>query len=60
MHHCSTEQITAPDKMEKQKTIDSLKEKLKTLQDQDESVGQQITQFQQALRSYDEDFTRLR
>ncbi|XP_032068482.1 structural maintenance of chromosomes protein 6 isoform X1 [Thamnophis elegans] len=56
----STEQMTAPDKMEKQKTIDSLKEKLKTLQNQDESLGQQITQFQQALRSYDEDFTRLR
>ncbi|XP_058035033.1 structural maintenance of chromosomes protein 6 isoform X4 [Ahaetulla prasina] len=56
----SAEQISAPDKMEKQKTIDCLKEKLKTLQDQDESIAQQILQFQQALRSYDEDFTRLR
>ncbi|XP_070588951.1 structural maintenance of chromosomes protein 6 isoform X2 [Erythrolamprus reginae] len=56
----SAEQIAAPDKMEKQKRIDSLKEKLKTLQDQDESIGQQIVQFQQAVHSYDEDFTRLR
>ncbi|XP_063170876.1 structural maintenance of chromosomes protein 6 [Candoia aspera] len=56
----SAEQISEPEKVEKQKRIDCLKEKLKTLHDQDESVGQQITQFQQALHSYDEDRARLR
>uniref|UniRef100_A0A8C5WRU0 Structural maintenance of chromosomes protein 6 n=1 Tax=Laticauda laticaudata TaxID=8630 RepID=A0A8C5WRU0_LATLA len=58
--HPYAEQISEPDKVEKQKTIDRLKEKLKTLQDQDESIDQQIIQFQQAVRSYDENFTRLR
>ncbi|KAM6458961.1 structural maintenance of chromosomes protein 6 isoform 2-T2 [Liasis olivaceus] len=56
----SAEQISEPEKVEKQRRIDYLKEKLKTLHDQDESVGQQITQFQRALHSYDEDFARLK
>uniref|UniRef100_A0A8C6VT87 Structural maintenance of chromosomes protein 6 n=1 Tax=Naja naja TaxID=35670 RepID=A0A8C6VT87_NAJNA len=56
----SAEQIAETDKVEKQKTIDRLKEKLKTLQDQVESIDQQIIQFQQAVHSYDEDFTQLR
>lgn len=60
MQCCSAEQISEPEKVEKQKTVDRLKEKLKMLQDQDQSVGQQIKQFEQALHSYDEDFTRLR
>uniref|UniRef100_A0A2D4N836 Structural maintenance of chromosomes protein 6 n=1 Tax=Micrurus spixii TaxID=129469 RepID=A0A2D4N836_9SAUR len=56
----SAKQISEPDQVEKQKTIDRLKEKLKTLQDQDESIDQQIIQFQQAVRSYEEDFIRFR
>uniref|UniRef100_U3EQP1 Structural maintenance of chromosomes protein 6 n=2 Tax=Micrurus TaxID=8634 RepID=U3EQP1_MICFL len=56
----SAKQISEPDQVEKQKTIDCLKEKLKTLQDQDESIDQQIIQFQQAVRSYEEDSIRFR
>ncbi|KAJ6634537.1 hypothetical protein lerEdw1_013983 [Lerista edwardsae] len=56
----SADQISEPEKMERQRKIGQLKEKLKNLHDQDELVGQEIRQFQQAVYSYKEDATRLK
>ncbi|KAH0621959.1 hypothetical protein JD844_023747 [Phrynosoma platyrhinos] len=56
----SAEQISDPERLEKQKRIDNLKEQLKTLYGQDESIAHQIKQFQYAINTYREDFERLR
>ncbi|XP_061478624.1 structural maintenance of chromosomes protein 6 isoform X2 [Rhineura floridana] len=56
----SAEQISEPEKLEKQKRIDSLKEQMKMFHDQDESTGQQIQQFQHAVDTYKEDSARIK
>ncbi|XP_066467961.1 structural maintenance of chromosomes protein 6 isoform X2 [Tiliqua scincoides] len=56
----SADQISEPEKMERQRKTDKLKENLKNLHDQYESVGQQIMQFQQAIYTYKDDSARLK
>uniref|UniRef100_A0A8D2L7H2 Structural maintenance of chromosomes protein 6 n=1 Tax=Varanus komodoensis TaxID=61221 RepID=A0A8D2L7H2_VARKO len=54
------ERISEPEKLEKQNRIDHLKEQLKMLHDQNEAVGQEIKQFQEAVRTYEEEHSRLK
>lgn len=56
----SADQISEPEKRERQRKTDQLKEKLKNLHDQYELVGQQIMQFQQAVYTYKDDSARLK
>ncbi|XP_053141310.1 structural maintenance of chromosomes protein 6-like isoform X1 [Hemicordylus capensis] len=56
----SADHTSEPEKMERQRRSDQLKEQLKRLHDQDESVGQQIKQFEHAIDKYKEDSARLR
>ncbi|XP_020639932.3 structural maintenance of chromosomes protein 6 isoform X1 [Pogona vitticeps] len=56
----SAERISEPEVLEKQRKIETLKEQLKILHNQDESIGYQITQFQQAVSVYKEDTARLK
>lgn len=60
MSYCSADQISEPEKRERQRKTDQLKEKLKNLHDQYELVGQQIMQFQQAVYTYKDDSARLK
>uniref|UniRef100_A0A8D2Q3W5 Structural maintenance of chromosomes protein 6 n=1 Tax=Varanus komodoensis TaxID=61221 RepID=A0A8D2Q3W5_VARKO len=55
-----TARISEPEKLEKQNRIDHLKEQLKMLHDQNEAVGQEIKQFQEAVRTYEEEHSRLK
>lgn len=57
---CSAEQMSEPERLEKEGKIETLKEQLKILHDQEESIGYQIRQFQQAVSAYKEDIARLK
>lgn len=56
----STDQSLEPERLERQKKISWLKEKVKVLQDQEGSVNQEIEQFQQAIEKDKEEHTRIK
>ncbi|XP_060042570.1 structural maintenance of chromosomes protein 6 isoform X2 [Erinaceus europaeus] len=55
----STDQSLEPERLERQKKIAWLKEKVKTLQDQDSTSLQDIEQFQQAIEKDKEEHSRI-
>ncbi|KAJ7341459.1 hypothetical protein JRQ81_005573 [Phrynocephalus forsythii] len=56
----SAERMSEPERLERQRKIETLKEQLKILHDQDESIGYQIRQYQQAVSAWKEDIARLK
>uniref|UniRef100_A0A2K6GZB3 Structural maintenance of chromosomes protein 6 n=1 Tax=Propithecus coquereli TaxID=379532 RepID=A0A2K6GZB3_PROCO len=56
----STDQSLEPERLERQKKISWLKERVKALQDQENSVNQEIEQFQQAIEKDKEEYTRIK
>ncbi|XP_036118638.1 structural maintenance of chromosomes protein 6 isoform X1 [Molossus molossus] len=56
----SADQSLEPERLERQKKISWLKDRVKTLQDQESSVNQEIEQFQQAIEKDKEEHTRIR
>nr|XP_016851959.1 PREDICTED: structural maintenance of chromosomes protein 6 isoform X2 [Anolis carolinensis] len=56
----SAERISEPERLEKQKRIDHLKEQLRTLCDQDKSTNQELEQFRHTIYTYKEDSVRLK
>lgn len=56
----SADQSLEPERLEKQKKISWLKEKVKALQDQESSVNQEIEQFQQAIEKDKEEHNRIK
>ncbi|KAM9201067.1 structural maintenance of chromosomes protein 6 isoform 3-T3 [Dugong dugon] len=55
----SSDQSLEPERIERQKKISWLKEKVKALQDQESSVNQEIEQFQQAIEKDREEHSRI-
>ncbi|NXI92131.1 SMC6 protein, partial [Psophia crepitans] len=56
----SANQISEPEKLEKQRKIAHLQEQLKVLRDEEIMIGQQVDQFQQAIYMCKEEHARLR
>ncbi|OWK10688.1 hypothetical protein Celaphus_00005314, partial [Cervus elaphus hippelaphus] len=56
----SADQSLEPERLERQKKISWLKERVKALQDQECSVNQEIEQFQQAIEKDKEEHTRIK
>ncbi|XP_038596243.1 structural maintenance of chromosomes protein 6 [Tachyglossus aculeatus] len=56
----SADQISEPEKLERQKKIFQLKEKSKILCDEEQSVFQDIDQFQKAIIKYKEEQSKLK
>nr|KAF6448877.1 structural maintenance of chromosomes 6 [Rousettus aegyptiacus] len=56
----SADQSLEPERLERQKKISWLKEKVKTLEDQENTVSQEIEQFQQAIDKDKEEYTRIK
>uniref|UniRef100_A0A8C2RCD3 Structural maintenance of chromosomes protein 6 n=1 Tax=Capra hircus TaxID=9925 RepID=A0A8C2RCD3_CAPHI len=56
----SADQSLEPERLERQKKISWLKERVKALQDQESSVNQEIEQFQQAIEKDKEEHTRIK
>uniref|UniRef100_A0A8D0GAF5 Structural maintenance of chromosomes protein 6 n=1 Tax=Sphenodon punctatus TaxID=8508 RepID=A0A8D0GAF5_SPHPU len=56
----SADQVSEPEKLERQRRIAHLKEQLKTVHDQSIMIGQQMEQFQQAIYKYKKEQTRLK
>lgn len=56
----STDQSLESERLERQKKISRLKDKVKALQDQEISVNQDIEQFQQAIEKDKEEHTRIK
>ncbi|NXG57818.1 SMC6 protein, partial [Hemiprocne comata] len=56
----SANQISEPEKLERQKKIAHLKEQLKAFHDEEIMIGQQMDQFQQAIYKCKEEHARLR
>ncbi|KAF5917321.1 hypothetical protein HPG69_008393 [Diceros bicornis minor] len=56
----STDQSLEPERLERQKKISWLKERVKALQDQECSVSQDMEQFQQAIEKDKEEHTRIK
>nr|XP_058144077.1 structural maintenance of chromosomes protein 6 isoform X3 [Dasypus novemcinctus] len=56
----STDQSLEPERLERQKKISWLKERIRTLQNQDSSVNQEIEQFQQAIEKDKEEHNRIK
>lgn len=56
----SADQSMEPERLERQKKISWLKERVKALQDQEISVNQEIEQFQQAVEKDKEEHTRIK
>uniref|UniRef100_A0A8C6B070 Structural maintenance of chromosomes protein 6 n=1 Tax=Monodon monoceros TaxID=40151 RepID=A0A8C6B070_MONMO len=56
----SADQSLEPERLERQKKISWLKERVKVLQDQESSVNQEIEQFQQAVEKDKEEHTRIK
>lgn len=53
-------QASEPERLEKQRKITQLKEKLKALHDEEIMMGQQMDQFQQAIYKHKEEFAKLK
>lgn len=56
----SAEQISDPEKLERQRKITQLKEQLKVFSDQETVIGQQLQQFQQAIYEYREEHSTFK
>lgn len=56
----SADQSLEPERLERQRKISWLKDRVKALQDQESSVGQEAEQFQQAVDKDREEHTRVR
>ena len=56
----SADQSLEPERLERQKKISCLKERVKVLQDQEISINQEIEQFQQAIEKDKEEHTRIK
>lgn len=56
----STDQSLEPERLERQKKISWLKERVKALQDQESSINQEIEQFQQAIEKDKEERIRIK
>lgn len=56
----SADQSLEPERLERQRKISWLKERVKALQDQEISVNQEMEQFQQAIEKDKEEHTRIR
>ncbi|XP_071598075.1 structural maintenance of chromosomes protein 6 [Heliangelus exortis] len=56
----SANQISEPEKLERQRKIAHLREQLKAFHDEEIMIGQQMEQFQQAIYKCKEENTRLR
>ncbi|NXI69234.1 SMC6 protein, partial [Anseranas semipalmata] len=56
----SANQVSEPEKLEKQRKIAQLKEKLKAFHDEEVMIGQQMDQFQQAIYKHKEEHAKLR
>lgn len=56
----SANQVSEPEKLERQRKIAHLREQLKALHDEEIMIGQQVNQFQQAIYKCKEEHARLR
>lgn len=56
----STDQSLEPERLERQKKISWLKERVKALKDQESSINQEIEQFQQAIEKDKEERIRIK
>ncbi|XP_070284811.1 structural maintenance of chromosomes protein 6 isoform X2 [Myotis yumanensis] len=56
----SADQSLEPERLERQRKISWLKDRVKSLQDQEISVNQEMEQFQQAIEKDKEEYTRIR
>ncbi|XP_054425439.1 structural maintenance of chromosomes protein 6 isoform X2 [Pteronotus mesoamericanus] len=56
----SADQSLEPERLERQKKISWLKERGKALQDQENSISQEIEQFQQAIEKDKEEYIRIK
>ncbi|KAM6433429.1 structural maintenance of chromosomes protein 6 [Rhynochetos jubatus] len=56
----SANQVSEPEKLERQRKIAHLREQLKAFHDEEIMIGQQVDQFQQAVYKCKEEYTRLR
>ncbi|NWI90720.1 SMC6 protein, partial [Pitta sordida] len=56
----STNQVSEPEKLERQRKIAHLREQLKAFHDEEIMIGQQVDQFQQAVYKCREEHARLR
>ncbi|KFP90045.1 Structural maintenance of chromosomes protein 6, partial [Apaloderma vittatum] len=56
----SAKQISEPEKLERQRKVACLREQLKAFHDEEVMIGQQVTQFQQAIYKCKEEQSRLR
>ncbi|NXN74821.1 SMC6 protein, partial [Himantopus himantopus] len=56
----SANQVSEPEKLERQRKIARLKELLKAFHDEEIMIGQQVDQFQQAISRCKEEHTRLK
>ncbi|GAB1297304.1 Structural maintenance of chromosomes protein 6 [Apodemus speciosus] len=56
----STDQSLEPERLERQKRICWLKEKVKALQDQENTVNQEVEQFEQAIEKDKQEHVRLK
>ncbi|XP_040848791.1 structural maintenance of chromosomes protein 6 isoform X3 [Ochotona curzoniae] len=56
----STDQSLEPERLERQKKISCLKERVKSLHDQENTVNQDIEQFQQAIEKDKEEYARIK
>ncbi|XP_023384272.1 structural maintenance of chromosomes protein 6 [Pteropus vampyrus] len=56
----SADQSLEPERLERQKKISWLKERVKTIEDQENTVSQEIEQFQQAIEKDKEEHTRIK
>lgn len=56
----SANRISDPEKLEKQRKIAQLKEKLQAFHDEEVMIGQQMDQFQQAVYKHKEEHAKLR
>ncbi|KAM5292461.1 structural maintenance of chromosomes protein 6 [Ctenodactylus gundi] len=56
----STDQSLEPERLERQRKICCLKDSLKMLQDQENSVNQEIKQFEKAIEKSKEEYTKIR
>lgn len=55
----SANQVSEPEKLERQRRIAYLREQLKTFHDEEIMIGQQVDQFQQAISKCWEEHSRL-
>lgn len=59
MFFSSANQVSEPEKLERQRRIAYLREQLKAFHDEEIMIGQQVDQFQQAISKCKEEQSRL-